>query len=160
MGLLKDFIGSNLLSGIGDLGLKIREAITGKTVLSSEDQMKLTQLANDAEQLQDKMEHELSLRLIEADTQLNSLQAQINLKDSESSSIFKSGWRPFTGWVCASGLAYQLLVRPILPFILKLFLNNVPELPEIDGTYLTGLLTAMMGIGGLRTFEKFKGVTK
>jgi hypothetical protein len=78
-------------------------------------------------------------------------QLEINKVEAASSSLFTSGWRPYIGWVCGTGLAYQFLVYPIL-------VAWVPKIVQLDmGTLLT-LLGGMLGLGALRTAEKFKGV--
>ncbi len=69
---------------------------------------------------------------------------------------FRGGWRPSAGWVCVFGLAYQFLAQPLLPWIATVFGKTVPPLPAIDNDTLMLLLTGMLGLGGLRTFEKVK----
>lgn len=88
------------------------------------------------------------------------LTAQIstNQEEAKSSSVFVAGWRPFIGWVCGMALAYTYLGYPLLLWILSVW---KPELtpPKLgnDGM-LYELLFGMLGLGGLRTFEKYKGV--
>lgn len=88
------------------------------------------------------------------------LTAQIttNQEEAKSSSVFVAGWRPFIGWVCGMALMYTYLGYPLLLWILSVW---KPELtpPKLgnDGM-LYELLFGMLGLGGLRTFEKYKGV--
>ena len=88
------------------------------------------------------------------------LTAQIstNQEEAKSTSIFVAGWRPFIGWVCGMALMYTYLGYPLLLWILSVW---KPELtpPKLgnDGM-LYELLFGMLGLGGLRTFEKYKGV--
>lgn len=80
-------------------------------------------------------------------------QASINTEEAKSSNLFVSGWRPFVGWVCASGLAYSVIGQPLL----KTFgLNS----PAIDTSVLFQILLGLLGIAGMRSFEKYKGVAK
>ena len=81
-------------------------------------------------------------------------QTEINKVEAGSSSVFVAGWRPFLGWVCGFAMAYQYLVRPFLTAFL-------PELvfPGLDDN-LWQLLLGMLGLGGLRTFEKTKSVAR
>ena len=79
-------------------------------------------------------------------------QTETNKVEAGSPSVFVAGWRPFIGWVCGFALMYQYLVRPII-------IGFYPELvfPGLDDN-LWQLLLGMLGLGGLRTFEKTKGV--
>jgi hypothetical protein len=81
-------------------------------------------------------------------------QTEINKVEAGSSSVFVAGWRPFLGWVCGFAMAYQYLARPFLTAFL-------PELvfPGLDDN-LWQLLLGMLGLGGLRTFEKTKSVAR
>lgn len=78
-------------------------------------------------------------------------QAKINEKEAESNSLLVSGWRPAIGWIGAAGLTYQFVLRP---FLVGLGWDNLPS----ADTSLMELVFAMLGFGGLRTFEKIKGV--
>lgn len=90
------------------------------------------------------------LAAMQAETQLALGQMEINKEDAKSGNFWQSGWRPFIGWICGLGLAYQFLVYPIL-------IAFVPDIKELDlGTLLT-LLGGLLGLGGLRTAEKLKG---
>ena len=87
-------------------------------------------------------------------------QLEINKAEAASGSLFKGGWRPAVGWVCALAFAYHYLLQPLLIFILIASGVNLPELPEFEmGTLLT-VLGGLLGIGGLRSYEKTKGLAK
>ena len=78
-------------------------------------------------------------------------QMQINNTEAANTNLFVSGWRPFIGWICGTGLAYQFLVYPVL-------VAFVPKVVQLDlGTLMT-LLIGMLGMGVLRTQEKLVGV--
>lgn len=79
-------------------------------------------------------------------------QLEINKKEAEHPSIFVAGWRPFLGWVCGFGLAYNIIVVPFLSIWLTM--------PEIDDSLLWQTLTGMLGLGAFRTYEKTKGVSR
>jgi hypothetical protein len=85
-------------------------------------------------------------------------QLNVNIEEAKSASIFVSGWRPFIGWVCGSALAYTYLGYPLLIWAASIWKPEltVPKLGN-DGM-LYELLFGMLGMGGLRTFEKVKGV--
>lgn len=97
----------------------------------------------------DKSEQEKQ-ELISA-VQLVQGQLDINKQEAANTNWFVAGWRPYIGWICGTGLGYQFLVYPIL-------IAFIPTIVQLDmGTLLT-LLLGMLGLGGLRTFEKTKGV--
>ena len=84
-------------------------------------------------------------------------QTDINKVEASNSSIFVSGWRPAIGWVCALALAYQYLLKPLAMGILPNFGIAIAPLPGLDDN-LWQLMMGMLGMGGLRTFEKVQGV--
>jgi hypothetical protein len=84
-------------------------------------------------------------------------QTDINKEEAKSSSLFVSGWRPAIGWVCALALAYQYLLRPLGGTFAALIGVVIPPLPGLDDN-LWQLMMGMLGMGGLRTFEKVQGV--
>lgn len=87
------------------------------------------------------------------------LQAVANIEGAKHRSIFVAGWRPAIGWVAALGLGYQYLVLPFAGLI-NAYLKLPAELPDLESDQLMTLVLALLGLGGMRTFEKFKGVSK
>jgi len=87
-------------------------------------------------------------------------QLEINKAEAASGSLFKGGWRPFVGWICGFALLYHFILSPLIIFIVTLSGATIPPLPEFDMGSLMTVLLGMLGIGGLRTFEKQKGLTK
>ena len=85
-------------------------------------------------------------------------QLAINKAEATSSSLFVAGWRPFVGWVCGAALVYTYLAYPLLLWAMAAWAPGMtpPKLGN-DGM-LYELLLGMLGLGGLRTFEKIKGV--
>lgn len=84
-------------------------------------------------------------------------QIDINKAEAASPSAFTSSWRPAIGWVCAMALACQYIARPLLEWGGIVSGHPLPPLPGIDNN-LWELLTAMLGLSSLRSFEKLKGV--
>ena len=87
--------------------------------------------------------------------EINKAQIEVNKIESGSSSLFKSGWRPFVGWTCGVALCYHFVLQPFLTFVL-FSIGKPMELPIFDMTTLTTVLMGMLGLGGLRTYEKVK----
>lgn len=96
------------------------------------------------------------LAALDADMRMALAQTDIN-KAEATTDVFRGGWRPACGWVCAFGLAYTFLIRPLLPWVVEAAGVKVPPLPAIDAEALMALLFGMLGLGGLRTYERVKG---
>ena len=79
------------------------------------------------------------------------LQAQINSVEAKHRNIFVSGWRPAVGWVCAFALAYNFIIRYLLVWWVGV--ESAP--PALQMEHLMTVLIGMLGLGGMRTFEKF-----
>ena len=87
--------------------------------------------------------------------QILELQTKINEVEAQHRSMFVAGWRPSVGWVCSLAFAYHFVAFPIIQTIYP----DV-DFPELDTEPLFTVLMGMLGLGGLRTFEKYKKVTK
>ena len=87
-------------------------------------------------------------------------QLEINKAEAASGSLFKGGWRPFVGWTCGIAFAYHFVLQPFLIFVFAYIGIEPPDLPEFDVGTLLPVLGGMLGIGGLRSYEKTKGLTK
>lgn len=107
-----------------------------------------------------KLAHELATMADQHAQQALLAQLEINKAEAASGSVFKGGWRPAVGWVCAIAFAYHFILKDLIIFGASFAGYQLPELPEFDmGTLLT-VLGGMLGIGGLRTYEKKAGLTK
>lgn len=87
------------------------------------------------------------------------LQAVANIEGAKHRSVFVAGWRPAIGWVAALGLGYQFLILPFAGLI-NAYLKLPADLPQLQGDQLMTLVLSLLGLGGMRTFEKFKGISK
>jgi len=84
-------------------------------------------------------------------------QIDINKIEAASSSVFVAGWRPGIGWICGAAFGLHFVVLPVLNWLAVLF-GHEPIVIPFDMTTLSTVLTGMLGLGGLRTFEKVRGV--
>lgn len=84
-------------------------------------------------------------------------QNEVNKQEAASTSLFVAGWRPAIGWICSAALAYQYVVCPLAIWLSYAAGHPFPKPPTLDDT-LWQLMFGMLGMGGLRTFEKMKGV--
>lgn len=129
----------SISSGISNLATSIRSAITGE--LSPDKRAELERIALNAENLQ------------------KHTQLQINLAEANHQSVFVAGWRPFIGWVCGFALANNYIVRPWAIAALSAA-GATFEFPVIDLSLMLPVLTGMLGLAGMRTYEKKQGVSQ
>ena len=101
------------------------------------------------------MSQELEVMKVLAQADTN--QTEINKEEAKSSNLFVSGWRPSLGWVCSSAFGWVYVVEPMLSFFLTAIGHPV-SLPKIEFGEMSSILLGMLGLGGMRTFEKIKGV--
>ncbi|WP_049974545.1 3TM-type holin [Azospirillum sp. B4] len=90
--------------------------------------------------------------------QLDLAQMDVNKAEAASDSVFVAGWRPFIGWVCGAALAYQYIAMPVSVWLAGLALGHAIAPPPTLDDQLTTVLLGLLGLGGLRTLEKVKGV--
>lgn len=105
-----------------------------------------------------KLKQDGQLAQLSADTTLATGQLEVNKAEASSGNTYASSWRPTVGYVCIAGLGYTFILQPLLPWIAALCGATVPPLPALDTDVLMTLLLGMLGIGGLRSFDKTKGV--
>ena len=90
---------------------------------------------------------------------LDIAQAQANIEQAKHPSIFVAGARPAIMWICALGLGWQFILAPISSWIILTWYPMV-TLPMLETGELTSLVLALLGLGGMRTAEKWKGVQR
>lgn len=96
--------------------------------------------------------HEISTLASKQATELAKGQLAVNAVEAAHKSLFVAGWRPFVGWVCGVGLAYNVIIAQILGIWVTV--------PEVDPSLLTPVLMGMLGMGAMRSYEKAKGVQR
>jgi hypothetical protein len=103
---------------------------------------------------------EMEMIRMAADGELKQVVAQleINAREAAHPSVFVAGWRPFFGWAGGFGFLYATIAQPLLAW--GAAVKGWPAPPSLNLDLLWVVITGLLGIGGLRTFEKTKGVTK
>jgi len=102
---------------------------------------------------------DMEAALVKAANDAAMAQVEVNKIEAGHASVLVAGWRPAIGWVCAAALAWAFIVAPVATWGMAAF--GVREtLPAIVTDNLFELVLAMLGLGGLRTFEKLKGVAR
>lgn len=92
-------------------------------------------------------------KIMAAISEQNKSQSDINLEEAKSGNIFISGWRPFLGWTCGAAFAWVYVIQPVLSFSFNAA-GHPLTLPTIDFSTMSTVLMGMLGLAGLRTFEK------
>lgn len=100
-----------------------------------------------------------ALRALHAEFTLALRQVDVNALEAQNPSLFISGWRPFVGWVCGSGFAYEFLIRPLVNGFIGAFGASF-FFPGIPVDALSSLLFGLLGLGAFRTVEKVQGVAR
>lgn len=107
-----------------------------------------------------KLAHELSTMADKHSHEALLAQIEVNKTEAASGSVFKGGWRPFIGWVCGAAFAYHFVLQPFILFGVAVAGVAIPELPTFDMGSLMTVMMGMLGLGGLRSYEKKQGLTK
>lgn len=105
-----------------------------------------------------KMAQTGELAQLAAEADIAKAQLAVNAAEAASGNAYASSWRPTVGYICCAGLGYTFLLQPLLPWFAAVFGLVVPPLPALDTNVLMTLLLGMLGIGGMRSAERMKGV--
>ena len=104
------------------------------------------------------LDKQTALKRLEMTPLLNQL--AINLAEASNRSVWVAGWRPFIGWVCGTALLYNFVLRDLIVWAFAAWAPTMPLPPTLDLGSLMTILLGLLGLGGLRTVEKVKGVSK
>ena len=107
-----------------------------------------------------KLAHEISTMAERHALELAKGQLEINKVEAQHRSMFVAGWRPFLGWGLSFAMIWHFVLVPLITFICAFAGADIPDLPFFDMESLMTVLLGMLGLGGLRSFEKAKGLTK
>ncbi len=129
------------LSDVGGIITGVREAITGEKIKDPAVMAKI----------------DLQLQTLE--NALTTGQLEINKAEATNPNVFVAGWRPFIGWVGGLALAYQFLLYPLIVWGWVAMGKTIASAPPVvDSSALYPIILGMLGIGGMRSFDKLKGV--
>ncbi len=118
--------------GFGNLATKLRSAITGE--------------------LPPEVRGAIETVAVEAESLAMKTQGELTKIEASSKSLFIAGWRPSIGWICSIGLAFHFIIFPLFEWATPL------KAPELETGALISLVMALLGLGGMRTYEKRKGI--
>jgi hypothetical protein len=99
-------------------------------------------------------------QILVAMTNLVQGQLDINKTEAQHGSIFVAGWRPSVGWVCSIALAWNFILQPLIAWAAFVAGVDLQDAPKLDTGELTTILLGMLGLGGLRTYEKRLGIAR
>ncbi len=137
---------------------KIFGSIVGGGVVSA-----VEGVANVIDKFVETDDEKRAAEIIKAKMMMRPSLAQIELNKIEAGhrSIFVAGWRPFIGWVCGFALLWHFILFDFLTWVTVNFFPHVTALPELTGTEtLVTVLLSLLGLGAMRTVEKFGGKAK
>ena len=116
-------------------------------------------ITTDKERMQMELEQrKLDLEEKKLDQAINLAQIDVNKEEAKSASTLVSGWRPFIGWGCGLAFIYVSILEPIARFVAKVVFEYNGSFPEIDTSITMQVLFGLLGLAGMRTYEKTKNV--
>ena len=107
----------------------------------------------------DEEKRQFQERVEQRIAETNKAMIELNKQEAQHRSIFVAGWRPFVAWICGVAMGLKFIVFPLVVFAFALFgIEVIP--PDIGWQELSVVLMGLLGLGGLRTVEKARGLTK
>lgn len=131
-----------------DIGGKLIDKLWPNPEQAAEAKIKLVELQQSGE-----------LAQLTAETDLAKSQIEVNKIEASSVDPFVSRWRPAIGWVCAAAFAYTAVLQPFLVLLLRAAGNSV-VLPALDGALISAITLSLLGMGGMRSYDKKQGTSK
>ena len=106
-----------------------------------------------------RLAHEIATLAERQAHEIAKAQIAVNNTEAAHKSLFVAGWRPATGWICASGLGFNYIIVPLGNFYLAVSGNSI-VIPSLDLSEMLPVLMGMLGLGAYRTYEKTKKVAR
>jgi hypothetical protein len=121
----------------------------------------LKQVASVIDSIHTSEEEKLDKKIIMQRIQqkLAEKQLDVNSKEASHRSVFVAGWRPFIGWIGGLALMFSFILSPCIEWYAKFAGIDIMP-PAIETGPLLAIVTSMLGVAGMRSFEKAKGLTK
>jgi hypothetical protein len=118
----------------------------------------------DSVHVSDEERGKIKIRLQELENEINAKQIEVNIADAQStatdiSGILQRSWRPLIGFSAAISIFWEFVLKNFIMFFLAVFEVQTQPLPSMDMEQLMPLVMALLGMAGLRTFEKSKKIT-
>lgn len=135
-----------IIEGAFGIGMKLVERFFPDPAAANEAKLRLLEMQQAGE-----------LAQLDADLKLATGQIEVNKVEADSDKLFVAGWRPFIGWTCGAAFAYKFVLAPFAVLVLTATGHPI-SLPVLDFTEMSTILLGMLGLGGMRTIEKIKGV--
>lgn len=108
----------------------------------------------------EKETRQLDIDEYNAETKRLESQTEINKIEAGSSSFWVAGARPFIMWICGVAFAYVAVLEPVLRFAAKVWFGYSGDFPAIDTDITMQVLLGILGLGVMRSAEKFKRVAR
>lgn len=106
----------------------------------------------------ERLAAEIEMRKL--DQAIDLAQIDVNKEEAKSTSVFVAGARPFIMWTCGVAFAYATVLEPLMRFASKVWFGYGGEFPVINTDLTMQVLFGILGLGALRTAEKYKGVAR
>lgn len=100
------------------------------------------------------------LAQLNADVTLATAQLEVNKSEAQNPSLWVSGARPFILWICGAALLYSAIIEPMARFVAVVVYKYTGAFPVIDTEITLQLLIGLLGLSGMRSFDKLKGTSK
>lgn len=140
------WLGSLLGGGVGEVATAVGSAAKDiEDVFTTSDREKLEQYRAETDRLEVEQANELA-------------QVRVNQTEARHHSVFVAGWRPFIGWVCGAAMVFHFLIQPMFGEAIEKYAGY--PLADLNWQELSVVLMGLLGLGGLRTFEKAKGIAR
>ena len=115
--------------------------------------------ANKAKLAMLQMQQAGEFKELDANLELAKKQMEVNIAEANKGGLLNS-WRPALGWVCVFSYAYNFVAMPLIVWCVTAWRGDAPAMIALDTTELGVLLAGMLGIGGMRSYDKAKGASK
>jgi hypothetical protein len=104
-----------------------------------------------------ELDNQFKLEMAKLGIALDQAQIAVNIEEAKSESVFVAGWRPAVGWAGAFGFAYAAILEPVMRFTSQVIFHYSGQFPVIDTTLTMQVLFGILGLAGMRSYDKKVG---